>query len=54
MKQYKGGNWVGLIADFAHDVVLGHKIIPSDNKMPEEEEEAHVHKAAFLSLFQCS
>jgi hypothetical protein len=55
MKQYDGGNWVGLIADYEHDVMLAHNIVWDNNRSPEEKEEAHVHKAAdFLSHFQCS
>jgi hypothetical protein len=55
MKQYNGGNWAGLIADFKHNAVLAHKIGQKDNRSPEEKGKAHVRKAAdFLSCFQCS
>jgi hypothetical protein len=55
MKQYDDGNWVGLIADYKHNIMLAHNIVWSDDRSPEEKEEAHVRKAAdFLSRFQCS
>ncbi len=54
MKQYDGGNWAGLIADYKLDVIA-HNIVWKEDRSPEEKEEAHVHKAAdFLSRFQCS
>ncbi len=55
MKQYDGGDWVGLIADYKHDVMLAHNIVRNGDRSPEEKEEAYVHKAAdFLFRFQCS
>jgi hypothetical protein len=55
MKQYNGGNWVGLIVDYKHDIMLAHNIIWNNNRPTGKKEEAHVRKAAdFLSHFQCS
>jgi hypothetical protein len=55
MKQYNGGNWVELIADYKHKVMLAHNVIQNNDTSLEEKEEAHVRMAAdFLSHFQCS
>jgi hypothetical protein len=55
MKQYDGGNWAGLIANYKHDVMLTHNIIWNNDRSLEEKEEAHKRKATdFSSRFQCS
>jgi hypothetical protein len=36
MKQHNGGDWVGLIADYEHDVKLAHNTVWKNDRSPED------------------